>query len=1048
MRPLKLTLENFGPFRHETLDFEALGDSLFLIWGPTGSGKTTIFDAICFALYHEASGPARLPKGLRSDFADAGEPTSVDFVFAVGAAVYRIYRVPQQERPAKRGSGTVTQKHDVQLYRVEGDSESLLAHTIDGCDAEIAKILGLDANTFRQIVMLPQGDFSRLLRAKADEREALLKRLFPLTLYSRFIKGVDAHLAETTEKLKALQNSIDLEKAHLLFPPDFDGREEAADPQLLLAVLLSLAESANAFDADRIQTMETELARKNQRLQEIQTTLGAGQSLNARFDAWEAEKQQSARLQSQAAAMEALEASLADIRSAREILPQYRRAREEQTRLERSEEALAAETLRAGKLTEALNAASQQADALSTPEALAAEEDLKARHTGLTALAADARTYSESRAARQQLEARFTTMEKQRKEQEACHQKRAEADAAIAAEQTEINALLQSMAALREDGIAARDRLDRLKQIETALAAFEDLQTQLEAAEKNRASLENDAAACEAQRQAAETAVQSDAAARLAATLAEGTPCPVCGAVHHPAPAAPAPDADPKALKQLTAQAKDLTQKLAAAQERCRNLSAQLQTGRQRLIEAAGSDGLPEKGALTAELETAANRHQQLTSAYKEKNAAQKKSAQSLNAHQTEREALNAQLTQNEGDAAAYDALRRQRDAADGALNLQFRHLTNGAGRFGVDLADQDPAALPAFLTALAEKAQKQAQKTQAAREAADAQQRAVKEELQQSQGALKELRTKADEDRRSRDAQEAAFNTALAEAGLSREAFAELTALDEETVARQSAALKAYTTDRALNAAHLAAFEKELSDKSRADLDAVTRQAGEVSAAMDDLRGKAAAAGQRVKNNTAQLVKLKDLDARYQAARHDAELLSELSDTVKGKVSGKPKINLENYILTAYLSDILDCANGFLKKSSGGRYRLRIGEGSEASSRGLEIGVDDAYTGKVRSAASLSGGETFMAALAMALGLSETIQAQSGGIALDTLFIDEGFATLDRDALDKAMNGLAGIRTGGRTVGIISHVEELRERVDAQVIVEKTEAGSHLHIQ
>lgn len=176
--------------------------------------------------------------------------------------------------------------------------------------------------------------------------------------------------------------------------------------------------------------------------------------------------------------------------------------------------------------------------------------------------------------------------------------------------------------------------------------------------------------------------------------------------------------------------------------------------------------------------------------------------------------------------------------------------------------------------------------------------------------------------------------------------------------------------------------------------------------------------------------------------------IYTHLDQTIKGTLAGKPKISFERYILSAYLQDILESANVFLERMSSGRYRLEVmGDFKQSGNRGLEIEVVDAYTGLRRSANTLSGGETFMAALSMALGLSDIVQSYAGGISLDTIFIDEGFATLDPEALDNAISCLLSIKNDGRTVGIISHVEELKDRIDTKIIVEKTEAGSHIDI-
>ncbi|MEG0378367.1 MAG: SbcC/MukB-like Walker B domain-containing protein, partial [Eubacterium sp.] len=240
--------------------------------------------------------------------------------------------------------------------------------------------------------------------------------------------------------------------------------------------------------------------------------------------------------------------------------------------------------------------------------------------------------------------------------------------------------------------------------------------------------------------------------------------------------------------------------------------------------------------------------------------------------------------------------------------------------------------------------------------------------------------------------------------------------------------------------------LKTELSGKTPVDLEGFKKKQQEKEQRLEAIRNVVVNRCERITANKKQIETLKKLAGELDVVEREQGIYTRLDQTIKGTLAGRPKISFERYILSAYLQDILESANLFLERMSSRRYRLEIMEDlKKGGGRGLEIEVVDAYTGLRRSANTLSGGETFMAALSMALGLSDIVQSYAGGIALDTIFIDEGFATLDPEALDNAINCLLSIKNDGRTVGIISHVEELKDRIDTKISVEKTEQGSHI---
>ena len=291
-------------------------------------------------------------------------------------------------------------------------------------------------------------------------------------------------------------------------------------------------------------------------------------------------------------------------------------------------------------------------------------------------------------------------------------------------------------------------------------------------------------------------------------------------------------------------------------------------------------------------------------------------------------------------------------------------------------------------------------------------------------------------------------YSRALRDAGLTPEIYAGCHNMSDEAIQTMEAGLEQYRFNLKSTAERVQELEDGLRDKKPIELTRYREDQQALEAQIEGYRREITILNEKITQNRQQIGKIEGLVQELKEVERLQGIYTHLDQTIKGTLAGKPKISFERYILSAYLQDILESANVFLESMSSGRYRLEVmGDFKQSGNRGLEIEVVDAYTGLRRSANTLSGGETFMAALSMALGLSDIVQSYAGGISLDTIFIDEGFATLDPEALDNAISCLLSIKNDGRTVGIISHVEELKDRIDTKIIVEKTEAGSHIDI-
>ena len=323
-----------------------------------------------------------------------------------------------------------------------------------------------------------------------------------------------------------------------------------------------------------------------------------------------------------------------------------------------------------------------------------------------------------------------------------------------------------------------------------------------------------------------------------------------------------------------------------------------------------------------------------------------------------------------------------------------------------------------------------------------------TKSELSAAQANLSAANLKLKESEKAAKQAEEAFTGALLQAGLTREQYAAGKKLDGEALENHQKHLEDYLRDCHYTEDNLASLKEELAGKTKPDLEDLENRKAKVLTETEKINQDLKSTENRLNTNRQAVSDLKDLFKQSQKAKSRFGVLNGLNKTVKGTVPGKQKMSFERYILSAYLSDVLERANLFLEMISDRRYRLGLSESTEGrQSRGLSIAVYDEYTGKARNASSLSGGETFMAALSMALGLSDIVSEQNGALTIDTLFIDEGFATLDAEAREKAMTCLARLRRKGRSVGIISHVSELIDLIDDKIIVTKTDEGSHIQV-
>ncbi|MCL1982375.1 MAG: SMC family ATPase [Clostridiales bacterium] len=1003
MKPLKLELCAFGSYAGvQAMDFAKLGESgLYLITGETGAGKTTIFDAISFALFGKASGTGRSEYPmLRSDFATENEKTYVELEFAAKDSIYNIKRTIKK-------SG-----QDAVLRLPNGTSVSGKRNV----DDKISEIIGLDQSQFAQIVMIAQNDFLRFLQSGTDERVKILRRIFGTEALRKF----QEHLKELARRENEKRDMIihDFER----YGVDVNKRE---------AVFAEWEDTIKRYKADLLKT-EEKLAELKEASRVTAAAIAIAEDLDRKF-----------------ASLAALRAACGAHESkAGEMAKLNERAALGETAL-RKVKPFADEAGKAGAACQAARAGLKTAQ---TEEAAAIEESRQAASAidGLAPLAvaqeAFAALVNEHEGARVKLKELSRLQENRAEISEKQTvldgiQRELEVALKLLSAQPPLEECQNTLSQLKRQWETCTLKLSSLKSLQEELAAIKAKQGELGRAQKEFNSANAIFISADDTHKSLEESFLKNQAGIIASRLSEGEPCPVCGSAAHPAPAA-LPEADVSEAKLKKArEAKDKAQ--AVREEKAKGCEA---------IKSAAD-------ALTGRFMTGLSAHFPNADAA----AAETLLAKACMKAQTEADGLAGAKASAEKDLskvkAATDSATKKRDELvpkSASLESEVETLKKRfVSDFSIFSPEDDWEASKHSLTGLTDLA-KTTENGLAARKRADEKAlsklardwETTTKRKNDAEAALKSAQTLVKE----RSSNEQKLSLALGEAqtiyreALKTHGFADGEAyanalMDERELARLTKQIADFEKKGEQLARDAKRMEEETSGKEKPDLGKLKADAK----AMDDESKAANAMRDEIMNSLGSTEKARSELGRAAADFEKAEktfaAVKQLSDAANGRR------DFETYAQIAYFGRVLSAANSRLRLMSQDRYSLHRKE--EISDRriktGLEIEVLDAYTGKARPAGSLSGGESFMASLSLALGLSDVVQQSAGGVHLDTMFIDEGFGSLDSEVLELAVRTLSDMAGQSRVIGIISHVPELKERIEKQVRVEKTTNGSRI---
>lgn len=1034
MRPITLTLSAFGPYAGETtLDFSELGaERLFVITGPTGSGKTTVFEAILYALYGKLSKKGMDPASLRCDFLkpDDDRITFVDFTFEISGKRFHIHRQPKQSVAKKRGSGRRELGQEALLECV-GHEDFLPLTKIGEVDRKIIDLVGLDEEQFKKIVMLPQGAFQEFLVSSTKDKIELLRQIFDTSLYDLALQRIKSRVSDVTGAYAELKADYRSKTALLRFEEFIAFGEQPS--QDVLAQMEALAKADEARQESMQQTVDDANAVYLAALE----TLNREAQHNADVRKWQQAEAELTALRARQPEIAALSGQVRATDQARSLADKETRAAEERRLLHQQEETLALARQQAQNAAQQFNAAAQH---LAQAEQQKQRADL-AHDTlpELTTKRDKMNEYVADRAALQQAAQALASAERELATL-AQDEQRAEAALHTAEAAQEKKQRLQQDQAQQETAIVKLDALlaEERRQYQL-LKRFIDLRQErpeLAAAQEKAAA---QLAAAEKRLAEARAANRQQLAATLAQELEDGAPCPVCGAVHHPAPTVVADAQDDEAA---CAKVRDQAQGVAA------NADAALAQQDKRIAEAWAE--LQETIPQLTQPEAVPHYAKQLQESGTAHNHQRKEAQAALQQIRKEFAGLAAVEKELEAQKAALNTLREQRTrfVAEQSRWQTMRDSKADAvaakeKQFGFT-ADADPAALTREIDAISARHQaaKQALETaQRAHEQAQLAQVRAASAQAQAEARLEELRRSADDHARVfAQARNAIFAT---EADyLSAKADIPRAALLQQEIDAFSEALTRATT------LHEDLAQRLQDDRTLHDLEAGEARRKEAEQRLNAAKDVLAAHKTRCASNRALIAQIaqlldafKEMEARY-------ALLGKLRDVLDGK--NHFNMRLETFAQAYYFEQMLIGANVRLARMTHGRYSFRRKEMVSDARRqaGLDLDVMDQYTGRARDVSTLSGGESFKASLSLALGLADVVTSESGGVELSTIFIDEGFGTLDEESLDDTVETLISLQDSGRLVGVISHVAELKERIPAHLVVESGSGGSQAHFE
>lgn len=1050
MRPVQLELTNFGPYRKEVINFTQFDHApLFLIGGDTGAGKSTLFDAMTVALFATTSGDRNVEE-MRSTFAGPEDDlTKVTFYFQQGNHLYRIERILQQER-AKRGGGTTMQKATASLVIVDkigGQEIEKLGDKIKEVSDQIEQILCLNAEQFKQIILLPQNDFSRFLKEDSKTKTQILKKIFGTGIFDRFQKSLEERLRQSNKDMDKRQAQLD---GH--FTSQVWSEEELAVlAQTPASEKLTRLEELLAQRQENLEEQKSILKDAHEELAKLQKSLQTAQDVAKIFQELEQAKERY-RLEIEEGAQEQAEAKahLEELQFAQGLQETISSLKQYQKQLLQLERDLEIAQVALSAQEQAFEGVKVQKEALAaqSEDFLQKEEELGAWKEAIIyaqSLAQEQEKIKRSSANYKQLEENY---QQASKEIELLSQSLSD----LEANRLSLESLHDAEKLLQSVGYSVD------KQLAQDLKEIEDLNQELAKTEKRHQTLSLDSDQAQEILNELDEKLRTTLASRrqlmiaqLQAELEDGQPCMVCGSLNHPK--VDGTQADEAALKDLMDQVEELQaqkeKQVATLSNRQATLS-EVETKRQDLLDQVA------KVKLTLQKHYQELEEQvkgQFDFDFSEDYEAVRGHAL-LSAVEKHYQELQKRYEKEEVDRVHYqDELgRAQEKATDLAKSYQ-------EAKAALDQAEERLKDLQEAHPEL-ESVEVYQERIFLAKQELDLYNKQVKEngevynqlhaDIQGIKGQLESLTKSKEKTSQETKRLSAELNQSLKAEGALTNDLEQiqlwLLEVNKQAIPKLQAQLTSYQTLKQELQTQISKNQELLQNQEKPDLAALTQEVRIRQESYDKQLSQVSVLEKGLKDATATYQAAKTLQDSNQEAFKAHQELSDLVKVVKGENTALTgRLNLEVYVIRQYFQQILDYANAnYIGLLTDNRYSFVLSEeGRRARDHfGLDINVYDQLTGSERSVKSLSGGETFIAALAIALSLSEVVQNTSKGAVVEALFIDEGFGSLDKEALTKAISVLEQIGEN-RMVGVISHVDDMKEGIAQQLVIIKSHDGS-----
>lgn len=1050
MKPLKLTISAFGPYADvQEIDFRILQEQIFVISGPTGAGKTTIFDAISFALFGEPSGSSRDRDSLRSDFARPETETFIELEFELRDKCYKIKRSPQQEQRKQRGEGFTTRNSDAELLLPNGN----IITKIQNVDEKINELLGINKSQFKQIVMLPQGEFRKLLEADSSERELIFRKIFGTEGFAEIQKRLEDESRELYKAVHDFKTQIDTHINHFDLGCNQELEEIRGVKNINIDKFVEGIKKLSENDKIEMQSLKSQLETITTSQGALKEEIAESNEVNKKLVNKEQIKLEYA---SEAQRIEEFKQKELKLDYARKALP-ISEVDEQCKKLKQSIEVKSNELDLAMKHAEKSNI-----DYETSKELLKIEKEKE--------------TYRKKREAELSLLnnmlPKVIQYETSVKALEIAKVKSSQIIEALEKDQQEID-LTKKSYKVQEENLkllfnteSECIRLDKeisenkkllieLDSIKKLISTYKEQNQQYEGMQFEFKAFDTEFVEFRSRLEQQEDNYIRGQAGILAKALKDNMPCPVCGGLEHPSPAKVMDsiigEEQLKKLKQKytslseqrTDKVKSLSEQIGNIESKKLEISNRLKALEPEVLGVCGEDSQDlVSGNLTdAILELVQAKINNKGSALKAETLSllskQKEKLEFVN----KRESLELEYKETEVKIGKLEEYINKLTSQKSTVLEELARLSTVTVSIEQEITEDIRSA--SKLKTRIEEVKLTIETLEAQYKHAERVEGLSKEAYISAEKEVAIKATSLKESKEEIDRQNKLLNQKLLESNFeSYDHYVEMKKKQEEILAMQDDINSFYQKLKSLKDMKLR-LEEETKDLVIRDVEALNAKYNLLVDEQVKLQDKQNLVFSRNSNNSKTLRQLEELSTKVKALEEIYTTVGELARIAKGE--NPQRITFERYVLAAYFDEIIVAANQRLDKMTGSRYMLKRKEDKSKgrAQQGLELEVYDNYTGKARHVKTLSGGEGFKASLALALGLADVVQSYSGGISLDTLFVDEGFGTLDPESLDSAIECLVEIQKSGRLVGVISHVPELKERIKSVLEIFSQKEGS-----